>query len=114
MAYIVSAKQPILSTPWTTAKTGKAVDVSKVPPATVQAWLKTGVIEVDADGPDLNELPDNDALSALDRRQLLHVSVANKLGLQFKKSWSDEMIRQLIRDTVSDLSSLQIPSDIPE
>ena len=128
--YKVREKFGVLSTPWGSWNEGEVFNTpiglspeeQKRFQAAFTEWKKKGIILTDDSGPDVAEIiEDTDILSGLNRQQLLVTIRDNGLnllegGLAIKpmKSWSEEAIRQSIRDVVPDLTALKIPGQIAE
>lgn len=83
-------------------------------------WKRKGVIIPSEDGPDVELIPMSvDVLSTMSKDDLLKLIVLNNLHdgpeealrIRPRQSWSDEAIRQAIRDTVLDLSTLKLPAN---
>lgn len=105
----------VLATPWGVWHEDEPfVPNPDIPRDKLKAWLEQGVIVMDDEGPDVEEiLEETDQLSNMSRQELLGVLVANKeqLGaIKPRKSWPDEAIRQAIRDMTTDLSTLKMPT----
>lgn len=90
--------QTPLATRWGVFKPGRDADLSKVPKAVRDKWIEEGTFVQNDSAPDLFEDMPEDGLSALDRDQLKHFIVNNKIPLRVKQKWSDEEIRQAIRE----------------
>ena len=117
--YKINDKHGTLCTPWGTWHGGEAfIPNPSIPQEKLLAWRKAGIIITDEDGPDVEEIMDtSDLLTALNRQALMMVIKLNGLntssdGLAVKPrtSWTDEMIRQAIRDSVPSLTALVLPS----
>lgn len=115
--YTVTEKHGPLATPWGTWIPGEPFSGDSVPKDKLLAWKKAGIVIVDDKGPDVEEiLEERDFLSSMTRKELLAIIVQHKLNLlpdglavKPKTSWPDEAVRQAIRDSVDDLTSLQKP-----
>lgn len=90
-------------------------EVKRCPSTLLRRLLKEGHIKlIGEDGPPESLIVDMDQLSPLNQKQLIRVIVLNNLKGQIKPmtNWTDEQIRQSIRDVVGeDLNSLQLPED---
>ena len=101
----------------------KMIDISepelgmrKIPRSFLDNWIEQGHVVVTDSAPETEELADDDVLTPLNRHQLLGLIRPNGLADKIKPTtkWSDENIRQAIRDLVPDLSSLQLPAEVAE
>ena len=113
MAYKVSKTHGVLATRFGSwAADAPLTNTNKIPPTVLKSWLEKGVIIMDESGPDTNEILEEDVLSHLSRKELLQTIVANAFQSQIvvKTSWTDEAIRQAIRDISPDLSLLKLPN----
>lgn len=117
--------QTALPTPYGTFRLGQRAEFIKVPKHILQQWLDTSNNRVPdfiqtGDAPDLYEDMDEDILDGLDRTTLKQTIVLNKLQVLVKQKWSDDEVRQAIREAVrisADLNSvddLRLPSQKPE
>ena len=113
--YKVQENHGVLATPWGIWQEGEAfVPTPELPRTTLKTWLETGVLVTDESGPDVEELlEETDMLTSLTRKELLSLILANRPALEAVKprtSWSDDAIRQAIRDVTTDLSTLTVPT----
>lgn len=122
MAYIVNPKHGTLATPYGTWFAGDPfIRPPKFPEDLFKKWIavdpdgtKPSVLIPDEHGADVEEEEeDEDVLTHLSRSELLLVSKMNglkdKYGLVIYKSYTEDVIRGLIRDAVKDLSILKLP-----
>lgn len=86
---------------------GKSLE--KCPPALLKQLIKDGLVDiVDGGAPEEMLVKDNDALSRLNRTELINVLKLNNL-IQIvgaRQSWTDEQIRQGIRNVTPDVDKL--------
>lgn len=111
--YKVRELHGVLATPWGCWNEGDAfVPPPTLPREILRTWMEKGVIVTDEAGPDVEEILDEmDALTPMDRKQLLTLISTNKsqLGtIKPRQSWTDDVIRQAIRD-VAEVSTLTLP-----
>jgi hypothetical protein len=111
--YTVRKDHGVLATPYGIWQEGEAfVPPSSLPREVLRNWMEQNVIVTDESGPDVEEIMDEtDALTVMDRKQLISLISANKVLLGTIKprtSWSEDVIRQAIRD-IADLSALTFP-----
>lgn len=112
--YKVRENHGVLATPWGTWMEGESfIPTPELPRDKLKKWLETGVIVMDEDGPDVEELLEEvDVLTAMTRKELLAVIVSNRpllATVRPRSSWSEDAIRQAIRDLAPDLSVLSVP-----
>ena len=121
--YKIAKDHGTLNTPWGTWHAGEPfIPNPKIPQDKLMAWRQKGIIETDESGPDVEELIDTaDVLTVLSRKELIQVIKDNGLNtrsdgtaIKVMVSWPDEAIRQAIRDTIPDLSTLTILGKKPE
>lgn len=118
MALMVSPKLLTpLSTKHGTWFPGTNIDTLKVPSNLLKLWLEQKIV-VSNDAPtEALEIPtDDDCLTGMTRSQLLSLIRPNDLTDYVKPTtnWSDEQIRQGIRDCVENLANLKVPDPKPE
>lgn len=107
--YHLSATHGTLATPWCSAVPGGPVDISRVPREVLRTWISSGVVVASDAIPDVLEMPENDILSTMDRKQLLEIIRLNCNPVPLvRQSWPDEAIRTIIRD-MCDVQSLKLP-----
>lgn len=106
----------VLSTPWGAFKPGREADFSKVPAKVKTAWLEQEVLIQTDKAPDLYEDMPVDGLSAMSRADLKQFAVNNGIPLKVKQSWTDEEVRQAIRDLTdaTELAAMLRPVPPPE
>jgi antitoxin component of RelBE/YafQ-DinJ toxin-antitoxin module len=113
----VNPKYPnALATPWGVFKPGREADFSKVPAAVKAKWLEDEVLVQTDKAPDLYEDMPLDGLSSMNRQELKQFAVNNNIPLKVKQSWTDEEVRQAIRDLTDPAALMEMlkPSPSPE
>lgn len=95
---------------------GDQIDGGVVPHRIMKKWLDQGVVILDDLPPPVEELPDTDRLTGLDRETLKKIVVLNGLREQIRilTNWSDAQIAQAIRNVHPDLMTLTIPEPTVE
>ena len=111
--YKVRDDHGVLATPWGIWQEGESFSPPpELPREKLKAWLETGTVTMDDSGPDVEELlEETDVLTAMSRKELLSVIAGNRPALNSIKprtSWSDDAVRQAIRDLTPDLSVLKL------
>lgn len=110
-----------LSTPWGSWLPGESFNPGPtVPKDKIIAWRQQGIVIMDDDGPDVEEIIENsDILSDLTRQQLLSVirdnnlnQLPNNMAVKPRTSWTEETIRQAIRDCGVPMSQLTLPAPV--
>lgn len=119
--YKINPKHGTLATPWGVWLAGaNFIPNQNIPRDTLLEWKRKGVIVLGEDGPDVELIPISvDVLSNMSKDELLKVIVLNNLHdcpdealrIRPRLSWTDEAIRQAIRDTILDLSTLKLPGN---
>ena len=109
--YKVRENHGVLATPWGTWQEGEVFNPTPdLPRDKLRLWLEAGVIIMDDDGPDVEELlEETDFLTQMTRKELLSFLSLHKdvlSSIRPRTSWKDDAIRQAIRDLVPDLSTL--------
>lgn len=91
-----------LATPWGVFKPGREIDLSKVPTKVKMAWLENKIPDIiqSDKAPDLFEDMPLDGLSDMNRAALKQFAVNHKIPLRVKLTWTDEEVRQAIRELV--------------
>lgn len=117
----INPKHGTLATPWGVWLAGaNFIPNPSIPRELMLEWKRKGVIIPSEDGPDVELIPMSvDVLSTMSKDDLLKLIVLNNLHdgpeealrIRPRQSWSDEAIRQAIRDTVLDLSTLKLPAN---
>lgn len=90
-----------LATPWGVFYPGREADLSKVPAAVKERWLEAETMIQNDQAPDLFEDMPLDGLSKLNRDQLKQFIVDHSIPLKVKMKWSDEEVREAIRQLSS-------------
>lgn len=86
------------------------------PPDLLAQFIKAECVKlIGEDGPPTNVIVDQDVLTPLNQRDLVNVIIWNDLRgmVNPKTNWSDEQIRQAIRDVWPDLSTLKLEQPKP-
>lgn len=88
-------------------------EVRRCPATLLKQFIKDGVVKlVGDDGPAEALILDQDMLTPLNQKQLLKVITLNGLkAIRPMNNWTDEQIRQAIRDFCEDINTLKLPPD---
>lgn len=84
------------------------------PPDLLAQFIRDDIVKlVGEGGPPESLIPDHDILSGYSRSELILVMKLNELQklIHAKQNWSDEQIRQGIRNVWPDLSTLKVPNE---
>lgn len=95
---------------------GEGQEVRRCPSPLLRRFLQEGLVKmIGEEGPPESLIVEQDELTSLKQKQLVKVILLNSLQKFVKPmdNWTDEQIRQAIRDHVADLSTLKMPPDAP-
>lgn len=91
-----------LATAWGVFKPGREADLSKVPSTVRNKWIEEEIFIQTDSAPDLFEDMPLDGLSKYSRDELKQFIVDHGIPIKVKQKWSDEELRQAIREVAGD------------